>query len=338
MQQPYERLERDLARWADVPPECMVVASSGTAALHLALEALQLQPGEVVCPDFTMIAVPRAISLAGHRPTLADCGHGAGDLNLHPEAVAEACWSWTRAILAVHTYGRRCAMDSLHAIAAVRHLPVVEDMAELHGVSPHPESAAAAWSFFSNKVVGGQEGGAVYLRDPARAALARQLRCLGFTEAHDYTHTPRGHNYRLSNAHAALISYSLGLFTSNWEARRRIEAWYDAACPDEWRQPIRESPWVYDVRLPGLTRDRQTALVRALREAGIAARHGFYPISMQMEYSEGCEAVGWGNAWRAASEVLYLPVLPGRTTAEDCARAFEVIKAALANQPASVPT
>lgn len=322
--QDYERLERDLARWADVPPECMCVASSGTAALHLALEALQLSAdSEVITSDFSMIAVPRAVVLAGLRPTFADCDH---NLLMHPEAVQEAVWDRTSAILPVHVYGRRCDMDAIHAIAISRRLPVIEDMAELHGVAPHPETHAACWSFFSNKIVGGQEGGAVYLRDPNRAALARQLRCLGFTETHDYRHVPRGHNYRLSNAHALLIADSLSNFAESWASRRDAEGWYHDACPDAWRLPIRMSPWVYDVRVPGMTRQAQTRVVEALRAEGIAARHGFYPLSLQEEFG-GCEVVGWSNAARLCGEVFYLP-LTG-VTREECRRAFDVIREVL---------
>lgn len=322
--QPYEILERDLARWADVPIGTVAVCASGTAALHLALECLRLPPGtEVVTNDYSMIAVPRAIALAGLQPALADCG--PADLNLHPEAVREAIWRETAAILAVHVYGRRANMDALHAVAHARGLPVAEDMAELHGVSPHPESAAACWSFFANKIVGGAEGGAVYFRDPALAALARQLRCLGFTDAHDYRHVPRGHNYRLSNAHASLIQYGLACFEANWEARRDIETWYDGCCPREWRLSVSLSPWVYAVRLPGLTRERMTRVVAALNAAGIAARHGFWPISRQDEFA-GCDVAGWGHAARAADEVFCLPIQPGCTTPDACRAAIDLIR------------
>lgn len=335
--QPFEQLEQEWARFNDLNPKGMVACSSGTAALHLALEAMQLPPGsEVLVPDFTMIACPRAVTLAGLTPVFVDCDERlCVDVSLMAEAQDGDC---VEAMMFVHIYGRRCNMSGIVRSRMKKELRIVEDLAEAHGVRPHACTDAACWSFYKNKIVAGEEGGAVWFRDPEHAALARQLRSLGFTDAHDFWHVPRGHNYRMSNAHAELVlsnfwDEELGDISKPameyiTRTRREIEGWYDKYCPDEWRMPKRDAVWVYDLRLKGLAYGKLDEVVKACRDAGIEARHGFKPCHEQREYA-GCRAVGPERQWKvcaAAREVMYLPVLPGRTTEEDCRHAFEVIR------------
>lgn len=326
--QPFQQLEVEIGKWANV--ENVVACSSGSAALHLALESMQLPPGsEVLIPDFTMIACARAVTLAGLVPVFVDCNNG---LLMDPYLVQEAFDTETGirpvATMAVHIYGRRCDMDAIEEwTKVVNDAVVIEDMAELHGVNQHHQTDAAAWSFYANKCVAGSEGGVVAFRDPAHAALARSLRSLGFTDAHDFAHNPRGHNYRMSNVHAELIRQSLARVETNLALRRQIEGLYDAHCPDEWKMPKRDVVWVYDLKIPGLTRERQSVIVRSLNAAGIAARHSFLPMSCQEEY-RSCRTVGRGNALRLSNQVFYLPVQPGVTTEKTAREAFEIIRRA----------
>lgn len=318
--QPYEHLEQEFAAWAGV--ENVVAASSGTSALHLSLEALRLPLGsEVLCPEYTMIACPRAIVLAGLNPVFVDCGE---DLLINPNLIEKAVTEKTRAILVVHIYGRRADMKAVMMSAVKHDLYVIEDLAEAHGVRPHPDTDAACFSFYRNKIIAGEEGGAVAFRCPEAAALAKSLRSLGFTADHDFLHIPRGCNYRMSNAHAALILDSLAEVDANLARRREIEGWYNARCPAEWKMPAREVCWVFDLRIPGLWRDKQTEIVRTLNKAGIAARHFFQPMTHQEEFRK-CQVVGGANAAAAAREGIYLPVQPDFTTPDSCRRAFELI-------------
>lgn len=327
----YQVLEQEFRRWVygdDPKAPDVVCCGSGTAAIHLALEALQLPLGsEVITSDFNMIAVPRAITLAGLTPVFVDC---CSDLLIDELLVDRAVISsggdyrtkdWDcKALVAVHIYGRRCRMDNLHDLAERFGLNVVEDLAEAHGVRPHPSTDAACWSFFRNKIIScaDGEGGAVAFRNPAHAARDRQLRCLGFTEAHDFTHIPRGHNYRLSNVHASLILDSLRQADVNLSKRRQVERWYDDACPAEWRMPARDAVWVYDLRIPGMSQGEQDRLVKTLNAEGIAARHAFKPMSEQEEYKTGVGSRGSqnSNAYRLSREVIYLPVSPAMDESE----------------------
>lgn len=337
--QMFERLERDLASWIGVEPGNAVVCSSGTAALHLALESLNLPSGsEVIVPDYAMIACPRAVVLAGLTPVFVDC---RDDLLIDPDWIDEAasrCKN-VRAVMPVHIYGRRCDMDAIALLARKHQLHVVEDMAEAHGVPVHPESDAACYSFYKNKIVAGEEGGCVAYPGisecPAsRAYLARQLRSLGFTDQHDFNHIPRGHNYRLANVLANPILASLKNVNENLQIRRRIEQWYDVPCEPAWRMSPRNKVWVYDLRIPGMTQVQQNSLVAALQAAGVAARHGFKPMSRQREFQQ-CRVFGNNVAACLASEIVYLPVVPGVTTPEDVTRAFEVINRHIATETES---
>ncbi len=338
--EPYQLLELEWSAFNNLDPAWMVACSSGTAALHLALEAFQLPQGsEVIVPDYTMVAVPRAVTLAGLVPRFVDCRH---DLCIDPHKMVDEETNRDKddpkrflvrpieAVIAVHTYGRRCDMQYLSEFREMRNgRPLIEDMAEAHGFPPGEGTDAACWSFYKNKIVAGEEGGAVWFRDPKHAVLARQLRSLGFTDGHDYTHVPRGHNYRLANCLADRIRASLRMADVNIKMRRIIEAWYDQVCPAEWRQPSRDAVWVYDFRVKGMTRETQTKVVRALQAAGIEARFGFYPMTRQLEYYEPSIDRAWSNAWTATSEVIYLPVTPFVTREEDCERAFDVVRRVL---------
>ncbi len=321
----YQELEQTLAHWSGI--KGIVVCSSGTASLHLALEALQLPTGSsVLVPDYTMIACARAVTMAGLKPVFCDCT--SNTLLIDPDEIDRICSEQDiRAVMAVHVYGRRCDMESIHALARKYELTVIEDLAEGHGIVPHPDTVASCWSFFRNKIIAGEEGAAVAFRAPYQASFAKALRCMGFTDAHDYTHIPRGWNHRLSNANAALILSSLRDYPANVLGRRFIEGWYDRGCPPEWRMPERDVVWVYDLRIPGLKRETQTRVVQALKQVGIAARCGFKVMSGQEEY-RGKDS--GRNSTRAQDEVFYLPIQPGVTTRESCSLAFETIRRSLA--------
>lgn len=336
----FERLEVEFGAWAGL--QNVVATSSGTASLHLALEVFRLPQGsEVLIPDFTMVACARAVTLAGLTPVFVDCGN---NLLMRKELCREAVTQKTRAVMLVHVYGRQCDTRGIINVVACRMMDihgvngpclyVVEDLAEAHGVAPNPRTDASCYSFYRNKIICGEEGGAVAFRHQDHATLARQLRTLGFTDRHDFMHVPRGHNYRLANSLATLVLKSLAIADVNILLRRQIEALYDAACPDEWRMPPREACWVFDVRVPGLTWDVQARVVQALNREGIAARMGFRPMTAQEEY-RNCRVVGNDNAVRLSNECFYLPVAPGVTTEASIRRSFEVIRSVLGERAAA---
>lgn len=273
-----------------------VVCNSGTAALHLALESMNLPPrSEVVLPDFTMVACARAVLLAGLTPVFVDCDeNGLMDLDVLKRVVRKE----TKVIMAVHIYGRKVDMDRVHDINKKAY--VIEDLAEAHGIAPHPQTHAACWSFYRNKVIHGEEGGAIAFNSTTLARRARCLRSLGYTFG--YVHVPRGHNYRLANALAELIERSFTEYERNLRERRRFEALYNMYCPSHWKMPKRDVPWVYDIRC-GSVNER----VKTLTDAGIEARHSFKPMHQQFEFTDYA-FFGDDMSRKLSETVMYLPL------------------------------
>lgn len=316
----YEKLERDFGNWLGC--DNTVAVASGTAALHIALESLKLPPGsEVLVPEFTMIACARAVTLAGLRPVFVDVTE---DLLMDPDKVSRSIGPSTKAIMPVAIYGRACS-TKLWSLARNRELVVIEDLAEAHGIAPHPETVAACWSFYRNKIVAGEEGGMISFCCNAYAARARQLRSLGFTEDHNFLHTPRGISARMSNAHARLVLTSLANAYQNITLRRAVEKEYNKRIPVSWKMPDRDAVWVYDVRLP--TDIDIGQVVSMLNQQGIAARVGFRPMSEQPEY----RATSYRelNAYRLSCRIIYLPVYPAMAT-EEVVRIVTALKRAVA--------
>lgn len=323
----YQKLEKEFSDFVGMNQGEMVACSSGTSALHLALESLELPLGsKVLMSDYNMIACPRAATLASLTPEFVDCYSDSLILNTDDlERIADGSNNQS-AILATHIYGRQCEMNSIRDIAWHSSLCIVEDMSEIHGVKPHRHSNAACWSFYKNKIIAGEEGGMIWFEDPTLAKIARELRSLGFTDKHDYLHRPRGHNYRMSNCHAELILKSLHQFEENNLRRNQIEEWYNKYIPKEWQMPLRDAVWVYDLRIPDLGYQRLDFIIRELNAKGIAARHGFKPMTMQAEYLSGPPTINW-NAEKAGKEVLYLPVYPSMAETEVKANAEALMKA-----------
>lgn len=319
--EPHRRLELEWAAFNKLDPAGMVSCSSGTAALHLAFEALELPLGsEVICPTFTMVACPRAIRAAGLEPVLVDCD---STLNMNPKLVDPAIFGRdefeltnnnVKVVLAVHIYGRTCQLKGISYLRKRTNIKVIEDLAEAHGVRPHETTDAACWSFYRNKIIAGQEGGAVWFRDPKHAEKARTLRSLGLPAPKagvpsPWQHVPRGWNHRMSDVHAQLVLDSLREYQAN--LKRRWELWdaYDEACPREWLLPRPDAPWVYALRVPGASFDRLARMVFELCARGIQARHAFRPVHLLKEFAD-CRRVGGGAAERAFEEVFYLPLSP----------------------------
>ncbi len=177
-----ERFERAFAQAIGV--RHAVSCNSGTSALHLALAALGIGPGdEVIVPDFTMIASACAVLYTGATPVFVDVE--ADICTLDPNLVAAAITPRTRAILAVHIYGHSADMDALAALADARGLWLVEDAAEAHGARYRGRACGAlgdiaAFSFYGNKIISTGEGGmlttdddAIWRRGRARCATWR---------------------------------------------------------------------------------------------------------------------------------------------------------------------
>ncbi len=171
-------------------------------------------------------------------------------------------------------------------------------------------------------------------KDDLYAALARSLRSLGFTSNHDFMHTPRGWNSRMSTTHAKLILENLQQADANIAERHRVIEMYDARCPVDMLMPPRLAPWVYDIVIDGMDADKQNDLIKALHAAGVPARHCFARMSIQDEFrncrsycrKRGDDGLTISKARRLSNEVIYLPVRPGVETKLGIDMAFSVIE------------
>jgi len=287
--QPYEALEKALGKWCGYET---AVCSTGTAALHLALEAVYTDPPadapsrtprRVLVPDYQFVAVARAVSMRGLRPHFVDVDPTTHNVDVEKLGQA-AKREDVVGILAVSSFGRRAPMHNIIEIARENDLFVIEDLAEAHGVRPHPLSDAVCWSFFRNKIVHAEEGGAVASRMPEVVDKVRCLRSQGYRPGRFWDHEPRGVNARMTNAQAALILDSLWKIDANLEQRAHIAGLHDTLCPMAWKLPVRNVNWLYDFRIPGLKVEQQQAIVQSVNQAGIYCRPGFSPLSLMDEY------------------------------------------------------
>jgi dTDP-4-amino-4,6-dideoxygalactose transaminase len=295
-----------------------IAVSNGTDALHLALRAAGIGPGdEVVTVPNTFAATVEAIELAGARASLVDIDPATG--NLDPARLQSALTPNTRAIIPVHLHGHPADADGIRVVADQRGLRVIEDACQAHGAryKDRPVGSLgdlACYSFYYSKNLGAYgEGGAVVTDDPDLAERVRLLRSHGSPEK--YVHTSFGVNARPDEIQSAILRVKLRHLDEWNERRRRIAARYSSALahvvetptPAAWATPVFH---IYAIRTPN--RDR---LLDTLRQRGIgAAVHYPIPIHHQPAYRHvRLDPGGLEHAERWCRETLSLPIYPELT-------------------------
>ena len=272
-----------------------VATNNGTTALHLALAALDVGPGdEVIVPDLTYIASANCVRYCGAEPVFADCDPRT--FNIDPGRIEALVTPRTRAIIPVHLYGQPCDMDPINAVAERHGLHVVEDAAEAHGARYKGRRTGtlgrcASFSFFGNKIITTGEGGAVTTDDEELAARLRLLRGQGMDLQRRYWFPVVGFNYRMTNVAAAIGVGQMDRIEQALAFRRELATWYDEALADEPRvvRPLVEtwadpSWWMYTVMLaPGLGGARD-AVMASMDAAGVETRPVFYPMHVMPPY------------------------------------------------------
>ncbi|MBI2559336.1 DegT/DnrJ/EryC1/StrS family aminotransferase [Candidatus Woesearchaeota archaeon] len=184
-----------------------VSCSSGTAALHLAIEAMGISKGdEVIIPTFTMIGACNAVIYSGARPVLVDSE--LETWNMDTNKIEEKITKKTKAIMVMHTYGHPVFMDKVKDLSGKYSIPIIEDAAEAHGAEYKGRKAGslgdiACFSFYANKVLTSGEGGMAVTDNEKWANDASSLRNHYFGE-HRFLHEKVGYNYRLTNLQAAV--------------------------------------------------------------------------------------------------------------------------------------
>lgn len=303
--------EERFAEWAEVP--FAVAVSSGTAALLLALMALEIGPGdEVITTPFTFAATANTILFLGARPVFADIQPST--LNLDPEEVERRITPRTRAIVLVHLYGNPCDMGIFTELAARYGLALIEDAAHAPGAlyqgRPVGSFGIGCFSFYATKNITTGEGGMITTQDPQLARRLRMLRDHG--QSAKYVHEILGLNFRMTELQAVLGIGQLQHIDAWNDRRRTIAAFYDQHL--RGARPVAITPnstpvyHLYTVRLsPGL----RDAVRERLKEAGVETGiHYPTPVYRQPLY----QRLGYNDslpvAEAAAREVLSIPIHP----------------------------
>lgn len=312
-------------------PRCVGVGS-GTDALTLALRAIGVGPGdEVIVPAFGFVATAEAVLLAGATPRFADVDLATALLSLQSAEAARR--EGTRAVIAVHLYGRMMELEPMAGWCRDHDLRLVEDAAQAHGArlagrAAGTVGALGAFSFYPTKNLGGLgDGGAVVTADPALARAVRLLANHGRNE--EGRHERAGTNSRLDALQAVALRLRLGRLDADNERRRALAARYREGLVDlsELLLPEVAEPGSHVLHLFVVRTAARDALAEHLRRAGIGS--GVYyreplhllPAFRDLGYRTGeCPA-----AEQLAREVLALPIYPSLAhEAQD--RVIEVVR------------
>jgi perosamine synthetase len=317
-----DELETELARACGVAHA--VAVSSGTAALHLAILALGIGPGdEVIVPAYTFPATANVVALAGGGPVLVDIDPET--MNLDLGRVYEAVTPRTKAVIAVHLFGRPLAWDELQS-AVPPEVHLVEDAAgalgaRWQGMPCGGLGILGCLSFHPRKIVTTGEGGAVTTADGGLADAIRRLRHHGIEPRGNFEIATPGTNYRLSDVLCALGIPQVRRLDELLERREALAAAYQERLGGLVDTPSaaegdRHGWQAYVVRV-----DRRDDVLAGLREAGIEAQIGTYALHRLRAYSDQGDFPG---ADRAFERALALP-FHHRLRDEDFDRVAEVL-------------
>lgn len=309
-----EAFEREFAQACAA--DSGIAMNSGTSALHLALMAAGIGPGdEVITVPFTFVATTAAIGYTGATPVFVDIDPDTFTIDV--TKIEAAITSRTKAILPVHLYGHPADMDPIVAIAARRGLVVIEDACQAHGAlyKGRPVGAlgdAGCFSFYPGKNLGAYGEGGIVVTN--RADLTRDLRMLrDWGQDRKYHHVMKGYNYRMEGLQGAILRVKLRRLSEWTDARRAHASAYGRLLADSGVRTPKEADFarhvyhVYAVR----TSDR-ASLERTLHAHGVSTGiHYPVPVHLQPAYADlGHRAGDFPESERAAAEVLSLPMYP----------------------------
>lgn len=317
-----DAFEREFAHTVGVPHAAAL--SSGTAALHLALRLVGVQPGDaVICPTLTFCATANPIIYEGGVPVFLDVDPATWNLdpNLLRDELRQraARGRLPRAVLAVDLYGQMADYDALLDTCAHYGVPVIEDAAEALGATYRGRPAGsfgrcAAFSFNGNKIITTSGGGMLVAHDAELIERARFLAAQARDPAPHYQHSEIGHNYRLSNVLAAIGRGQLRVLDERVAARQHVFATYRerlAELPGIALQPQVDygtsNNWLTCVTIDpetfGATRED---VRRALEAANVEARPVWKPLHLQPVFAD-CPHRGGDVARRLFERGLCLP-------------------------------
>lgn len=331
-----------------------IAVATGTAALHLALEAAGVRAGdEVLLPTTTFTATAEAVIYLGARPVLVDIDPVT--MNLDPEDALRRISSRTKAIIPVHLGGQPCSMEEIHHIAQTHHLRVIEDAAhalpsEYHGQRIGRISEFTCFSFYATKTLTTGEGGMVTTENPQAAERIRLMRLHGIERdawkryradgSWRYEVREAGYKYNLTDLQSAIGLVQLARCDAMSAARARIALRYHdafSALPELTVPSIhtdRTTSWhlyILRLRLDRLRIDRD-AFICALKDQGVSCSVHFIPLHLQPFYQR--EYGYCRGHFRCAEQqfdcCLSLPIFPGMTE-DEVQQVIEAVKSTAMN-------
>lgn len=315
-----KQFEKAFAQFAEA--KHAVAVNSGTAALHLAVIAAGIKPGdEVILPSFTFVATAEVIAMNGAKPVFVDIKPKT--YNISTEEIEKAITKKTKAIMPVDLYGLPADVKKIKEIADKHELKIIEDAAQAHGASyvrkpPGAFADAACWSFYASKNMTTGEGGMVTTNDDELAEKMRLIRNHG--EVEKYKSVMLGHNYRMTEVAAAIGCIQLKKLPEFLSKRRenaktltaKLEKAEGLVLPEEANQ-CKHSWYLYTVRLENTKREKRDKIVEELKRRGIGAEV-YYPNPIHiMPFYKKFKRTALPETEKAAEQVFSLPVHPGVT-------------------------
>lgn len=301
-----------------------IAVANGTAALQVAVEALQLEPGsEVILPAFTIISCALAIVRAGLKPVVVDADPRTWNMDVGQ--IESKITSRTKAIMVVQIYGLPTDMNPVIQLAKKHNLKIIEDCAEEIGQTCGGKPCGSfgdisIMSFYPNKHVTTGEGGMVFADDNQLGERSRWLRNLCFDADRRFIHEELGYNFRMTNLQAALGLAQLERLDDHIARKRAIGAEYQKRLKDVAgiELPVAKTGyaeniyWVFGILLKDSVKCDALDMIRRLGKEGIGSRSFFWPIHQQpclkklgLFASESCPV-----AERLAARGFYIPSGP----------------------------
>jgi perosamine synthetase len=330
--------EEDFAKY--VGSKYAIAVNSGTAALHLALDAVGIKEGdEVIVPTMTFTATAEVVLYFKAKPVLVDCERDT--FNLDPAKIEAALTPKTKAIIPVHMGGHPCEMDEISKIAKKHNLRVIEDAAHAlpagyRGRTVGTIGDITCFSFYATKTITTGEGGMATTENSKWAERMRIMSLHGIT--HDawkrYTNEGSwyyeviypGFKYNLTDLAAAIGREQLKKCNEFWQARRRIAMTYSRAFAEvegtqvpACRNDVQHAWHLFVIQLDldrlGLNRNQ---FIEALREKEIGTSVHFIPLHLHPYYRDkyGYRLADFPNASRAFERIVSLPIYPTMTQAQ----------------------
>ncbi|MGZ8928637.1 MAG: DegT/DnrJ/EryC1/StrS family aminotransferase [Methylobacter sp.] len=312
--------------------------NTGTSALHLALLAAGIGPGdEVITVPFTFVATVAAIYYTGATPVFVDIDPRTFTIDV--EAIEGAITERTKAILPVHLYGQPADMDPILDIAKRHGLIVIEDAAQAHGAEYKGRRVGGlgdmgCFSFYPGKNLGAYgEGGMVVTSNAEYTRTIRMLRDWGAEQK--YHHVLKGYNFRLEGIQGAVLRVKLRHLEKWTEARRSAAAYYDELLSDSGVLTPEAMPYARHVyHVYAIRTQQRSEWQQALQDKGIQTGiHYPIPVHLLPAYADlGYSKGDFPHSEQAANEVLSLPMFAELSRAQ-CQEVCEAVTM-LANQEA----